>query len=375
MEAKRLVGTAAAVVLAALAGTSAHAQQAVVGVADLQAAVAKYRNATGDQFTPKPTQEDLIGRRFRVSVHFPQLLDHSGPRMGEIGGWSYDPEEGQITLEPWIEYVIGTEMTSDPSLDSIHSRFSGFVVRSHSHYVGKVAERSAYGADVDVHLGDALTIAAYVEGLNHGFPDVSDKPPPAKVAMAPADARDVTPHLALVVEGEIAAYKGKRAIACGTTGTIATINNRTESTFEECVVSARIDRYAIEDERNGRVVAEWKRPAPEAMAPPSLLQGDVTPTGQVQAMVNAAAASAAARGGIGITFILTPDGMTLVSVAPNSPAAVAGLTPLEKIDAVNGTSVKGIDRARITDLLARAGPSLTFSVVGVGDVKIVRSSH
>lgn len=65
----------------------------------------------------------------------------------------------------------------------------------------------------------------------------------------------------------------------------------------------------------------------------------------------AAAASLAAKGSIGISFIPSAAGIVLMAVAPGSPAASAGLRAGEVIQSANGINFRGMDQASATAAL------------------------
>jgi hypothetical protein len=92
------------------------------------------------------------------------------------------------------------------------------------------------------------------------------------------------------------------------------------------------------------------------------------------AAANAGAREAAARGGVGITYNVTPFGAMLVGVAPGSLAETAGLKPGEVIESVNGISIKGFDLPTIQKIMAGTAGNLVFGVVGVGPVTIKRAA-
>jgi hypothetical protein len=91
------------------------------------------------------------------------------------------------------------------------------------------------------------------------------------------------------------------------------------------------------------------------------------------AAANAGARAAAARGGVGITYTVTPFGAMLAGVAPGSLAETAGLKPGEVIESVNGISIKGFDLATVQKILAGTVGDLIFGVVGVGPVTVKRA--
>jgi hypothetical protein len=78
--------------------------------------------------------------------------------------------------------------------------------------------------------------------------------------IAPAEGRALAPHLRFVVEGTLAASSPDRAIACGDTITPATLERHSERMIHEGVVAARSDRFAVEDDSGGHVLAEWTTP-------------------------------------------------------------------------------------------------------------------
>jgi hypothetical protein len=81
---------------------------------------------------------------------------------------------------------------------------------------------------------------------------------------------------------------------------------------------------------------------------------------------------ATAKGGYGFSLAPTPLGGLVVAVGKDSPAASAGLKPGEMIESLNGISIKGMAPASVFEMLGRTGPSVTLSVVGIGDVKVTK---
>ena len=105
--------------------------------------------------------------------------------------------------------------------------------------------------------------------------------------------------------------------------------------------------------------------APTASTPVSPVSND-----QLMAAVQANAQTAAAKGGIGITFMPSPVGAILMAVSPGSRADKAGLKAGETIEAINGIPIKGMDQGSIGAILHSDAPSLVVKVVGVGDLTI-----
>lgn len=115
-------------------------------------------------------------------------------------------------------------------------------------------------------------------------------------------------------------------------------------------------------------------PVPMAGAMPAPVPG-ATPAPSPEAFAAAADASArgaAARGGVGISFLPTPYGAMIAAVAPGSPAETAQLKAGEVIESINGISIKGFDSGTIMKMLAGSSGDVMFGVVGVGPVTIRR---
>ncbi|WP_447407047.1 hypothetical protein, partial [Clostridium perfringens] len=85
------------------------------------------------------------------------------PRMGRRGGWTYDPNEQALTLTPWIDMLVGGDLTSDPTLKGVDKRFEGFSIKASGHYVGQSTQGNAFGTTVkvDEYLGAALSVGAF----------------------------------------------------------------------------------------------------------------------------------------------------------------------------------------------------------------------
>ena len=235
-----------------------------LSVADLIISVTRYEKPRPDKFSPRPTDEDIIGKPFRTVANFAELTDEGGPRIGRNGGWLYNPDTATLTLKPWVDMVVGSDLESDPTLHGVDKMFHGFVIKARGRYLGKTVEGNAFGAriNVDQYLSTSLTVGKYEEGFSAKlFPDgLEDKNLVKSVPMEPSVARAVTPNLKLVVEGTIEAYSPGHAIACGEALAPATFERHSERLTHECVVSADIRRFAIEDARDGHVYAEWVRP-------------------------------------------------------------------------------------------------------------------
>ncbi len=79
--------------------------------------------------------------------------------------------------------------------------------------------------------------------------------------------------------------------------------------------------------------------------------------------------AAATPGPLGLLLAATPYGAMIVTVAPGSIAEKAGLRTGEVIEAVNGIPIKGMGAPEMSAAVA-APAAATFSLVGVGDVKV-----
>jgi hypothetical protein len=139
-----------------------------------------------------------------------------------------------------------------------------FVVTAQGRYLGKAVEGNAFGAtiNVDQYLGTSLSVGKYEESFSPKlFPDgLEDNDLVKAVPMESVVARAVTPNLKPVVEGTIQAYSPGHAIACGEGLAPATFERHSERLMHECVVSADIRRFSIQDGRDGHVYAEWVQP-------------------------------------------------------------------------------------------------------------------
>jgi hypothetical protein len=110
--------------------------------------------------------------------------------------------------------------------------------------------------------------------------------------------------------------------------------------------------------------------APSQSAPAS--QSAALSLQSIQAAASANANTAAKQGGIGISFLAAPAGLVVMAVAPESPAAVAGVKVGEVIQSVNGVDLKGMPEPAAVAVLHGLPKEFIFNIVGVGDVKITR---
>jgi S1-C subfamily serine protease len=72
---------------------------------------------------------------------------------------------------------------------------------------------------------------------------------------------------------------------------------------------------------------------------------------------------------IGIDFVSLPMGSLIVHVQPGSLAEKAGLKPGETVEAVNGTSIRGMASVDVIKLIAGSA-AVNLRIVGTGDVKV-----
>jgi hypothetical protein len=83
-------------------------------------------------------------------------------------------------------------------------------------------------------------------------------------------------------------------------------------------------------------------------------------------------AAAAPLGAIGFQYAPTPFGTVILSVVSGSPAGRAGLKAGETIEAANGVLLKGMDQPTSASVFAGLPATFTFTIVGVGEVRVVR---
>lgn len=113
-------------------------------------------------------------------------------------------------------------------------------------------------------------------------------------------------------------------------------------------------------------------PAPEVALPKT--PGTMTQA-EIQSSAATSASAAAAKGGLGVSFLPSPFGALLMAVAPGSLAQVAGLKPGETVEAVNGVPLKDLPADAMIKVLQGPTGTVTLSIIGVGDVKVVRPSQ
>lgn len=77
---------------------------------------------------------------------------------------------------------------------------------------------------------------------------------------------------------------------------------------------------------------------------------------------------------LGIDFKPTPWGAIITSVAPGSPADIAGLKAGHLIVAVNGKSIAGLSFVEAITAVQTPGAKVVFSILGASDITIDRNA-
>jgi hypothetical protein len=337
--------------------------------------VAEFQKLPVDKFTPPPAQEAYIGKPFRATARFPELVDAGGPQLARLGGWTYDPDRQTLKLTSWVDGATSRSLRSDPEISRTDSDFYGFPINLTNKYLGQFDKSNAFGAaiKVDEYLGRYVLIGSYSPSYhNSKFPyrTSSDIDGEKSIALPAEEARTLTPFLRFFVEGIIVPYSGKRIIACGDAMAPATFERHQENLFDVCVVSARIDRYGVEDSRTGKLIAEWLPPAQPPV--PAISQPPFENAVQRDAIAAKGAADAVAKGGIGISFVPTPYGAVIVAVADKSPAERAGLKKGQVIESVNGIRITGFGAPEMMKAVQVPTAIVIYSISGVGDVSVKR---
>ena len=72
----------------------------------------------------------------------------------------------------------------------------------------------------------------------------------------------------------------------------------------------------------------------------------------------------------GVQFAQVPDGLYVRSVTPESPAAAAKVVPGMVITHLNGVPLAGMEQTAVLRMLGAFQGEATFTIIGVGDVKM-----
>ncbi len=93
--------------------------------------------------------------------------------------------------------------------------------------------------------------------------------------------------------------------------------------------------------------------------------------GQIGQAAAAGAANMAARGGFGISFVMLPQGLMVMAVAPGRRAARRKLRAGQVVTAINGHPTAGMTQMEASALLKSSVDETTFSVAGLGDLVVL----
>jgi hypothetical protein len=100
-------------------------------------------------------------------------------------------------------------------------------------------------------------------------------------------------------------------------------------------------------------------------------QTAVAPTpGQIVQAAMTGAAAMSAKGGLGVSFAMLPQGCMLIVVAPGSRAERGKLKPGQLVTAINGKSIAGMTQADVLAILKGSSGVTTFAVAGLGDLAV-----
>lgn len=216
-----------------------------------------------DRFDPPPSVADLAGRTFRVAI---PLHDGNVARYGQptTGFWAYDPATGEL-------HVSGSadDFSSGIGLVGVEQgprSAQGFVFRAAAVPGKSYSAQNSYGARASItpYTGAAFGVAEFSERFTtrtlpeRGRYDLT-------LTARPAEARALTAHLALVVEGELTPDSGGRLIRCGDDYIAATVRNPASVSTRTCVFSARVRRVSLTRTDTNELLRSWDasdRPAP-----------------------------------------------------------------------------------------------------------------
>ena len=202
--------------------------------ADLIVAALNATTAAAFGKDDRESQAQLRGRRFEARIRFAC----EGAATDDGDGWSYDSEKQVLRVRASADVHAESLKPSD-LLGEDHEGAVGFTLRRPLLLQpGCPTPEFASVAD-----GPAIAIVQLFTSA-----DSRVQRPPKSFDMTLATAADDVPKdgLDLIVEGRLEPFPDQRPIHCGaSSGPLA------------CVISAKIDRIAIEDPRRKALIGQW----------------------------------------------------------------------------------------------------------------------
>ena len=249
--------------LVAVTALIAGGADSMLGLPELDAAVARHRAQKVDMFSKPTPDAPIAGRSFKIKLQVART--HTGGDLasdGVSGLWEYDPARQVLILD--ARELMSSDLRAALSPQIPHG-FDGFYAR-----YGVVPGKSYVGEN---GFGARAVIRRYtVTSLVLAYPRAdyrdNDGMPPFRdelgfhfhkeVPLEGDKARIITAQLQLVAEGKIINFAGGTNVECGALEGEASMTSGMEVASRYCAVAAKFDRVSFQDGA-GNVLAEWTR--------------------------------------------------------------------------------------------------------------------
>jgi hypothetical protein len=214
------------------------------------------RDAKVDEFTPRPTQADLIGQSFKIVLPIGSRSVKDNP-FDSSGGWTYDPDKQILSVHVSIARYSAFELHD--SAERALTVLPGFYL---GHRIVSTNEREAqngFGAQFEVtEIVEDTHVLAFAPGLRHRVTD-ADLDLSVDLTFSPEMARAAVPNLAIELSGSFLPLEGPRVILCGDHVSTATISSPYEHLDHVCAAGADIESVrAVILKPDGNVeLAHW----------------------------------------------------------------------------------------------------------------------
>lgn len=221
-----------------------------------------------DQFDAAPSEADLVGKSFTLTLPVKQ-----NALGGEGADATYDANSQVLQLSVSSALWNRSGFILDlPDVDvTSPSAFylKGFYVSHTMEDAGEYLGSNAFGATrrVQRYSEHTVGIAAMGDGGNSPWPEHELE---KSLKLAPDKARDLVRGARLVLTGKLVAFAPNRVTACGNEYSGATLDDPYESSERVCVFDAQLDHIAVVAS-DGSTVADWSKATdkPYSWSPPS----------------------------------------------------------------------------------------------------------
>ena len=203
-----------------------------------------------DQFTARPGDDALIGRRVRI------VLPIAAPSQNRSPVWTYDPQRQQMSILGLGEMWPVFQALWAPGMNS-GSVGLGQGVALWESKIDRPTETRTNGL-VTINVERSRWRGLGISAVGGGSPIETLIYRPS-FALSAERARAASANMRWVGEGEVVAIAPGRAIACADNVRTPTVQSPVEQFRHFCTVAVRFDRVAVEADGGSTVLDEWVR--------------------------------------------------------------------------------------------------------------------